>query len=395
MSLCLELHRSVPKYLGARAFGGAMPGLLSGALSPLRYVERTDPELPGDGWVRVSPRMSGICGSDLNTLTGRSSLYFSALVSMPFVLGHEVVGDLRDDVDGPQGRLAAGERVVIDPVLSCAPRGLSPGCGPCRAGEPWLCERIMAGHLRPGLQTGYCASTGGGWSDMMVAHVSQLHAVPEHLPDEAAVMMEPAACAIHAVRRAAVPAGATVLVVGAGTVGLLTVAALRSFVPTARVIAVAKHGRQAELARAFGAAVVPSGEAIGAVRRATEAFRLKPELGLPFLLGGADVSFECVGSKAALDLALRATRGRGRVVLAGMPEGADLSPAWFRELEIVGSYTGSGAFPDAAGLVTEWELGKLVTEAYPLSRHREAVDHAMSAGRLGSIKVVFDPRLDA
>src|SRR5437899_333514 len=297
MSLCLELHRSVPKYLGARAFGGAMPGLLSGALSPLRYVDRKDPELPGDGWVRVSPRLSGICGSDLNTLTGRSSLYFSALVSMPFVLGHEVVGDLLDDVDGPQGRLAAGERVVVDPVLSCAPRGLSPGCGPCRAGEPWLCERVMAGHLRPGLQTGYCNSTGGGWSGMMVAHRSQLHPVPEALPDEAAVMVEPTACAIHAVRRAAVPAGATVLVVGAGTVGLLTTAALARMVPTANVI--------------------------------------------------------------------------------------------------VGAYTGSGAFPDAMELVAEAELGKLVTEAYPLSKFREAVDHALSAGRLGSVKVVFDPRLDA
>jgi threonine dehydrogenase-like Zn-dependent dehydrogenase len=102
-----------------------------------------------------------------------------------------------------------------------------------------------------------------------------------------------------------------------------------------------------------------------------------------------------VGSRDSLDLALRATRGRGRIVLAGMPEGADLSPAWFRELELVGAYTGSGAFPEAIELVAEKDLGRLVTEAYPLSRHKEAVDHAMSAGRLGSVKVVFDPRLDA
>ena len=82
-------------------------------------------------------------------------------------------------------------------------------------------------------------------------------------------------------------------------------------------------------------------------------------------------------------------------MLAGMPEGADLSPAWFRELELVGAYTGSGAFPEAIELVAERALGKLVGEAYPLARYREAVDHAMSAGRLGSVKVVFDPRLDA
>lgn len=391
MTMCLELHRSVPKYLGARTLGAKMPGLLAGALSPLRHVDRKDPQPPAAGWARLAPRMSGICGSDLNTLAGRSSLYFSALVSMPFVLGHEVVADLLDDTDG----LVAGQRVVIDPVLSCAPRGVAPACAPCSDGQPWLCERIMAGHLRPGLQTGYCNSTGGGWSHMMLAHRSQLHAVPEDLADESAVMIEPTACAIHAVRRAAIPHDATVLVVGAGSVGLLTVAAIRSIAPTSRVIAVAKHAAQAAIARNLGATVVSSSEALGAVRRATGAFRLRPELGLPFLLGGAHVTFECVGSKESLDLALRATKGRGRIVLAGMPEGADLSPAWFRELELVGAYTGSGCFPEAIEMVAEKELGKLVTEAYPLSRYRDAVDHAMSAGRLGSVKVAFDPRLDA
>ncbi|HMC79873.1 MAG TPA: alcohol dehydrogenase catalytic domain-containing protein, partial [Acidimicrobiia bacterium] len=124
MTMCLELHRSVPKYLGARTIGTKIPGLLAGALSPLRHVDRRDPQPPGDGWARLAPRMSGICGSDLNTLAGRSSLYFSALVSMPFVLGHEVVADLLDDV----GDLRTGQRVVIDPVLSCAPRGVTPPC---------------------------------------------------------------------------------------------------------------------------------------------------------------------------------------------------------------------------------------------------------------------------
>jgi len=390
VTLCLELHRSVPKYLGARALGSTLPGLLSGPLTPLRYVDRKDPVLPGPGWVRLAPRMSGICGSDLNTLAGRSSLYFSALVSMPFVLGHEVVGDLLDDA----GPLRAGQRVVIDPVLSCAPRGLNPWCPPCEAAQPWLCERVMAGHLKAGLQTGYCTSTGGGWSGLMLAHASQLHAVPDSMSDANAVMVEPAACAIHAVRRAGVGPDATVLVVGTGTVGLLTIAAVRSLIPTARVIAVAKHGRQAGIADGYGATVVSSSEALGAVRRATGAFRLRPEKAQPFLLGGADVSFDCVGSRDALDLALRCTKGRGRVVLSGMPEGADLSPAWFRELELVGAYTGSGAFDDAIALVSEWDLGSLVSEAYPLSRYKEAVDHALSAGRLGSVKVAFDPRLD-
>src|SRR5260370_25631342 len=135
--MCLELHRSVPKYIGARTLGTKVPGLLAGVLSPLRHVDRKEPQPPDEGWARLAPRMSGICGSDLNTLSGPSSLYFSALVSMPFVLGHEVVADLLDDADN----LPAGQRVVIDPALSCAPPAVPPASAPSCSRQPSPCER--------------------------------------------------------------------------------------------------------------------------------------------------------------------------------------------------------------------------------------------------------------
>ena len=383
----LELHRSIPRYIAQRTIGRKLPGLIAGPISSLRLVHREAPEPPGPGWTRITPTLSGICGSDLTTLAGDASFYFSALVSMPFVPGHEVIGRLTHDVNG----LKAGQRVVLDPVLGCAARGIQPPCGPCARGDHGLCERVTGGHVAAGLQTGYCADTGGGWSGSLVAHHSQLHAVPDELTDTTALMTEPLACAIHAVRRAAVPRDARVLVVGAGTVGLLTIAALREFSEAGPIVAVAKHGHQAALARAYGATeVVPPAEALGVVRRATQAFRLHPERSHPFLLGGADVAFECAGSKASLDLALRATCARGRVVLAGMPPRADLSPAWFRELEVVGAYSGAGAFDDSLGMLAGSDIGRLVSATYPLDRWREAIDHALSAGRLGSIKIAFD-----
>jgi threonine dehydrogenase-like Zn-dependent dehydrogenase len=389
MTLSLELYRSVPRYLAARALGPRLPGLLAGPLSPLRLVDCGPRRLPGEGWARVRPLLAGICGSDLNTLSGSSSFYFSALVSMPFVPGHEVVGELLDDA----GDLARGQRVVLDPVLACAARGISPPCGPCEAGTTGRCDRVTTGHLRAGLQTGYCADTGGGWSQMLLAHRSQLYPVPEALPNAAAVMVEPMACALHAVRRATVPRDATVLVVGAGTVGLLVLVALKAAAEPGRVIVVAKHAGQAALARSLGATeVIPTGEALGAVRRATRSFRLTPERSAPFLLGGADVSFECAGSSGALDLALRATRGGGTVMLAGMPAAADLSPAWFRELELRGAYSGCGSFGEAIELAGAAGLENFVSGIYPLGRWSEAIDHAMSAGRLGGVKVAFDPR---
>jgi len=407
----LELFRSAPRYLTARAVGQRVPGLVSGPLAPLRFVNKREPELPGPDWARVRPLLSGICGSDLATISGQSSFYFSPLVSMPFVPGHEVVGELVDDVDG----MAAGSRVVLEPVLSCAARGIEPMCSSCAEVRFGRCDRVTTGHVSAGLQTGFCADTGGGWSRMFVAHRSQLHPVPDGVSDRRAVLVEPLACAVHSALRASVRANADVLVIGAGTVGILTLVALKELTRAGSVVVVAKHKRQREWAESFGATdVVSPGEAINEVRRSTMALKLKPERGSPYLLGGVDVAIDCVGSKGSLDLALRTTRAGGRVVLAGIPVGGvDLTPLWFRELELVGAYTGgveergrgsrakgssnadgTSAFDIATRIAAETPLDGIVGATYPLRRWRSAIDHALGAGRLGTLKVAFDLRTE-
>lgn len=233
----------------------------------------------------------------------------------------------------------------------------------------------------------------------MVAHRSQLHTVPEEMSDEAAVLVEPLACAIHAVGRAAVAPGATVLVSGAGTMGALAIAALRDRHPDARIIAVAKHDRQRREARRLGADdVVTPESALRSIRLATGSHLHEPEQGRPWLAGGVDISFECAGNAGALDTCLRATRGRGRVILVGLPGASriDLAPVWHRELEIVGAYTygvepdGRRTFEAAIDLASRVDLAPLVSASYPLTRYAEALDHALDAGRLDSVKVVFD-----
>src|SRR5204862_3418154 len=135
-----------------------------------------------------------------------------------------------------------------------------------------------------GLQTGYCADTGGGWGKMLVAHRSQLHPVPDRMSDARAVLVEPLACAIHAVLRARPEPGASVLIVGAGTVGILSLLALRELTQAGRVLVVAKHPRQRELALECGATnVIAPRDAVGALRRATRAYRLTPERGGSYL----------------------------------------------------------------------------------------------------------------
>jgi threonine dehydrogenase-like Zn-dependent dehydrogenase len=388
----VELYRSVPRYIAARALAGKLPSVAAASAAPLRLVSRR-PEPARTGWARVQPRLTGICGSDLATVTGRSSFYFSSLVSMPFVPGHEIVGDLLDDVDTPRGPLAAGTRVVLAPVLNCAARGMTP-CPGCSAGRPTRCDNVTSGHLAPGLQTGYCADTGGGWSGELRAHGSQLFAVPAQMPDEVAVLIEPLACAVHAARRAEVLPGERVLVIGAGAIGLLTLLALRALTPAAEVLVAAKHAKQQDLARRFGAGqVVSSTNIVGAVRRSTRAMQLTPERGGPYLLGGVDVTLECAGG--GLDTALRVTRAGGRVVLSGLPTSSpDLTPLWFRELSLVGAYAAgpedfTAALELASDATTSGLLREVLGATYPLERWRDALDHALSAGRLGTGRVAF------
>jgi threonine dehydrogenase-like Zn-dependent dehydrogenase len=398
----LEFYRSPAKYVGARTIGSKAPGLVSGPLAPLRLASLKDLALPRDGWARVRPRLSGICGSDLATIAGRSSFYFSPLVSLPFVPGHEVVGELLDDC----GDLVKGTRVVISSVLACAARGEDPMCANCAAGLTGRCDRVTVGHLQAGLQTGFCNDTYGGWGRELLVHRSQLFAVPDEMSDEVAVLVEPFACAIHAAHRAQVPPGGSVLIVGAGTVGILTLIAVRTFTQAGHVVIAAKHRAQRAAARMAGANEVVNPEhAAKAVRRISSAVKLTPERGQDFLLGGADVSIECVGSRSGLDLALRTVKAGGRVVLSGIPDGgADLTPLWFRELELVGAYTSGredledGTSRHAFELAIETAstlgpvLGQMVGATYPLHRWRDAIDHAMSAGRLGTFKVAFAPQ---
>ncbi|MDE3086061.1 MAG: zinc-binding dehydrogenase [Acidobacteriota bacterium] len=394
----LVFERSLPRFAASR-LASALSGSGRGAgVSPLRLAELDPPALPGPEWLRVRPLLAGICGSDLSTVDGRSSRYFEDVVSFPFVPGHEVVGV----VEGPSvpGGPEPDSRVVLQPVLGCEARGIDPPCPPCAAGEVGGCERVAFGHLAPGLQIGYCADTGGGWSSAgLVAHVSQVHGVPDALSDEDAVLVEPTACAVHAVLRARVAPGATVAVVGAGTLGLTFLASLRHLAGPGTVLVGAKHPLQRRLASELGADVVVAPDQLGrAVRLRSRSLEFSGHLS-----GGADVVADCVGSAESLAQSLAMVRPRGRVVLVGMPGTVhvDLASLWHREVELAGAYaygtedvdgTRRRTFDLAMEVVGRFGLGRLVSAAYPVERFEEAIAHAGAAGRRGAVKVVFELR---
>ena len=398
----LVYRKSVPRYLLMRAGAKRIKNLETSRFSPLQMEEAPEPKLPTPEWVRVKPLLSGICGSDLGTLSADNSPYFSPITSPPFVMGHEVVGVVTEDNSG----FRAGERVVLEPALGCAARGIDPACPYCASGRHALCLNVAKGTVGPGIQTGFCRDTGGGWTrGTLVAHPTQLHRVPEDLSDEAAVALEPLACAVHAALKAGPGPEDTTLVIGAGNIGLFTVAALRRLTEAGRVICVAKHARQREEALRLGAdEVVHPKETYATLPGMLGTEAIKPELGKPVVLGGAEKVLECVGAPGTMEDALRLTKPGGEVSLVGMPgarSAPDLTALWHKELNFTGTYAygveeyrgkRTNSFDLAMEIAPQIKLETMVGPRFRLEQYREAIAAARSSGRAGHVKVVFDHR---
>jgi threonine dehydrogenase-like Zn-dependent dehydrogenase len=357
----------------------------------LADVERPKPPARGE-WVGIRPLLAGICGTDVSLLRFESSMFLAPFVDVPATLGHEIVAEDED-----------GRRVVVDPVLGCDALGRDDPCPPCADRRPQGCRRFGED---AGALIGFADTVGGGWSDELIAPRESLFEVPDGLDDDRAVLIEPAAVAVHAALLR--PVRAPVLVVGAGIVGLATIAAVRALHPDVEVVAVAKHDHQASAAEAAGAAVVrldDDGRHSEALAELSGARLAGPSLQQPTVAGGFGTVFECVGSTAAVDLALRFTEERGTTVLVGgsaYQDGLDLSPTWAKELQVLGSYcsgyeriegTTVRTFELVGRLVAEerLDLGKWVTHVFSLEDHVPALEAAMGKGG-GALKVAFAPR---
>lgn len=403
----VQYIKSVPRYLFVRTLGHRRPGPATGSLSCIRMADVDPPALPTPEWMRVRPLLSGICGSDLSTIRAKGSPYFSPLISAPFVLGHEVVGEVLETGSSP-GDVSRGDRVVIEPGLCCSVRGIHPPCPPCREGDFGLCEMVMHGDISPGIQTGYCRDTGGGWSTSLVAHPFQVHRVPDGLVDEEAVLIEPFSCCLHAVLKSLPADDETILVIGCGAVGLLTIASIRALGGKCRILASARYPHQQAMAAALGAdRVIGRDEDLyDTVSEETGAEIHRPEIGRPVFIGGVHRTFDCVGSSRTIDDALRLTGSGGAVTVVGMPgipSGIDWTAVWYKELNVQGAYAyGTEAYGGrsvrtfglAIGLLESGkaDLKPLVTDLFPLSAYRQAIGRALEAGRHGAVKVAFDLR---
>jgi len=312
----------------------------------LHHVDDARPVRPD--WVVTRPILSGVCGSDAKLVLGDFAdgdidNPMAAFSSLPHVPGHEVVAEVV--ALGPRARgLDVGQRVVLNPWLSCAPRGISPLCPPCRAGDVNLCWSFTKGDLGPGVHIGVITGAPGAWAELMAAHDSMLIPVPDDISDEAAVMADPFSVAFHAIVRNPPPPSGRVVVYGAGALGLASVAILTAFHPGVEVAVVARFPAQGEKARRYGAEVVvphePSVATVEALADWSGAVLHQAFAGLPMAHPGRiDVVYDTIAKPETFEVGVRVLAERGRLVYTGVaiPGRWEWTPVYFKELTVVGS----------------------------------------------------------
>lgn len=387
-----------------RVPGQTAPDVLPG-LAHLQLTDVPTPDLPDESWVVVRSKIAGICGSDLGFLQGKAMPAAEPYFQLPIIPGHELFGEVAA-VGKRVKNVHVGQRVSVDPSLGCRERGFRQLCQQCRTGNPGICERLAEGRLKPGILIGTCRDTGGGWGEYFVALSARLHVLSDKIDDDEASLVEPFAVCLRAVLNNPPRKKELVVVLGAGTIGLMNVAALKAVEPRCRVACVAKYPFQAQLARKLGADHVIDAqqddvmESVGALVQ-TKVHRLSH--GGALLAGGVRIVYDTITNTTTINQALRMTQGKGLVVilgLAGLPEEVDWTPIWLKEIKVVGSLTyGTEVFKgkrtDTFARAVEFlakrraDLTPIKPRKYPLEHYRQALTEAASKKTSGAVKVSF------
>lgn len=369
--------------------------------------------------VQVKTRLGGICATDLHQIALKIS-YFASIFTMPassFPMGHEFVGEVSQTGGNAIG-FHAGERVVYCPIATCEAYGFRM-CPSCRTGDLQGCA-CLAGvgdgtELEDlyGGRGGFRGYGGGGFCEYSIGFEKQYFRVPKGIADEIAVLTEPFAVAIHAVSRNLPSDDQTVLVIGAGIIGLMTIAAIKALGSKCRIITLAHYPFQAETAKFLGSDIIISERDKDRLYKRIVDLSggqlFKPMLGKKAVFGHTALGtiFDCVASEASMDDALHLISSNGKIVVVGLgytkTKKIDWSIQVYKEVNIVGTL-GYGMEPYEGGVHHAFELAfiffqrtpnlfkNLVTHRFPIDRYKAAFRCAANKGPNRAIKVSFDFR---
>jgi len=314
-------------------------------------VEAADIPAPGPNEALVRTLVAGVCGSDLHAARGSHPF-----VPLPYRPGHEVVGVI-EAAGAAAGAWTPGQRVIVEPDLPCWT------CKMCTSGRENLCEN---------LQFFGCGYAQGGMADYFTVAANRLHPVPDVLDDHAAALIEPLSTPVHAVRLAGDVAGRSVAVLGAGTIGLLTLAVLRAH-GAGTVVSTDPNLAKRQRAAALGADATIDARSPDVTRQVREA-----------LGGSADIVFDCVSVQSSLDQAIAIADKGGTVMVVGVPAREVTVPLPIvqdHQIRIQGSATYLPPdFAESADLLRRGAVkaADFVTAVRPLAQVAEAFELASS-----------------
>jgi L-iditol 2-dehydrogenase len=265
-----------------------MRQVLVAGLDEVTVVDSPIP-VPRAGEVRVAITLAGICGSDTHAIAGHHPM-----LSPPYYPGHELVG-IVDECGAGVDRFSPGQRVMVKPNVECGT------CVNCRDGRTNGCQTLQWIGCDPfGVQP-------GGMAEFMVAPVANIFAIPEEMSDNDSALLEPLATPVHAVRLAGPIGGSNVVILGAGTIGLLSLVAARA-AGAGKVVVTDMEPSKLDRALEHGA------DAVVAATADDFASAVKSSLG-----GFADVVLDCVGIEASIRQAISVLRRTGTVMIVGVP----------------------------------------------------------------------------
>jgi L-iditol 2-dehydrogenase len=311
---------------------------------------------PSAGHVLVAVRSVGVCGSDVHYYEhGRIGDF---VVVDPLVLGHEVSGVIVATGVGVDGG-RVGSRVAVEPGTSCGV------CEQCKAGRYNLCPKMRFFATPP---------VDGALAEYVEVRADLAFDLPDSVSDDAAALLEPLSVGIWATGKAGLSAGSSVLVAGAGPIGLVTAQVARARGATTIVVSDIAPHRLAAAARNGATATLLAGDV--------------PNAGRDF-----DAFIDCSGAPSAINAGLRLLRPAGRAVLVGMgPDELTLPFGLLqqRELTVTGTFRYANTWPTAIALAASGavDVDALVTDHYPLA---EAAQALASTTAEGTIKSVIEP----
>jgi L-iditol 2-dehydrogenase len=346
-----------------------MKALLLSRYRNLEMAEVPTPEPRADE-VLIRVAACGICGSDVHGYDGSSGRRIP-----PLVMGHEAAGTI-EAIGRDVKNYLVGDRVTFDSTVYCGE------CSNCRRGDINLCDRrqvlgVSCGDYR----------RAGAFAEFVAVPARILHRLPEGLPFEEAAMLEAVAVAIHAVNLAEISANTTALVIGAGTIGILTMQALRA-AGCARVFVTDVDKDRLEMARQLGATeILLSDESLNAkLLQLTDG-------------EGVDMALEAVGRSETVAAAIDGVRKGGGVVLVGniAPNvNLPLQKVVTRQIRLQGSCASAGEYPQAIRWMASGRIRvkPLITAVAPLEEGASWFER-LYAREENLLKVVLTPGTSA